>query len=317
MTRPTTYQTSAQPMDVAKTFTDLSGLKKISSDFCRLGNDYIFSHITCPIKEFCGGRDFHEPVKASGFTLFFTIEGNMTVDVNTQEYKLCPMSVLVVRSSSVVKILDVSSENIDAFYLYLSSQFLKDINIDLNVLNFSMMDRDPSPLVDNLTQKEAKLLSGYMYLLFLNADTNGETVYSKNVARSLTQALIYQMMQIGYNHSRSIETSEKNASRKTGYVKDFMTLVQKHHAQERTLSFYADKLFISPKYLSRIIKEATGRSAAEWIDDFVIIDAKNMLRFSSKNVQQVAYALNFSTQSSFGKFFKHLTGMSPSEYQQT
>ncbi len=304
-------------MDESKTFTDLSGLKKISSDFCRLGNDYIFSHITYPIKDFKYERDFREPVKASGFTLFFTIEGKMKVDVNTQEYQLNPMSLLVVRKSSVVKILDISSEKIDAFYLYLSTQFLEDINIDLNVLNFSILDKDLYPLVDNLTEKEAKLLSGYMYLLFLNADTNGETIYSKNVARSLTQALIYQMMQIGYNHSRSIDSSEINASRKTAYVKDFMSLVQKHHAKERSLAFYADKLFISPKYLSRIIKEATGRSAAEWIDDFVLIDAKNMLRFSSKNVQQVAYALNFSTQSSFGKFFKHLTGMSPSEYQQT
>ena len=304
-------------MEENNTFSDLNGLKKISKDFCKLGDDYIFSHITYPIRELIGGMDFNEPVKVSGLTLFFTIEGNMTVDVNTNEYTLKPMSMLVLSKSSVVKILDISSDKIDAFYLYLSTQFLKDINIDLNVLNFNHIDRRPEPFIDNLSENEAKLLSGYMYLLFLNADTNGDTIYSKNVARSLTQALIYQMLQIGYNHSRQFESSEKNVSRKMAYVKDFMGLVQTHHAKERSLAFYADKLFISPKYLSRIIKEATGRSAAEWIDDFVLIDAKNMLRFSSKNVQQVAYALNFSTQSSFGKFFKHLTGMSPSEYQQT
>lgn len=304
-------------MDNTKAHSDFSKLKRISSDFCQLGNDYIFSHITWPVKEIFGGRDFHEPVRVSGLTLFFIIEGNMDVEVNTTKYNLKPMSILVLSNASVVKILDICSEKIDAFYLYLSNQFLNDINIDLNVLNFSMLDREPLPLIDNLTENEAKLLSGYMYLLYLNADTNGDTIYSKNVARSLTQALIYQMMQIGYTHSRQFDTSEKNATRRIAYVKDFMSLVQLHHAKERTLSFYADKLFISPKYLSRIIKEATGRSAAEWIDHFVLIDAKNMLRFSSKNVQQVAYTLNFSTQSSFGKFFKHLTGMSPSEYQQT
>ena len=63
--------------------------------------------------------------------------------------------------------------------------------------------------------------------------------------------------------------------------------------------------------------KATGRSAAAWIDECVILEAKNLLRFSGKNIQQIAYELNFSNQSSFGKYFKHLTGMSPSEFQKT
>ena len=83
------------------------------------------------------------------------------------------------------------------------------------------------------------------------------------------------------------------------------------------MAFYASKLFISPKYLSLIVKETTGKSAARWIDEFVLMEAKNMLRYSGKNIQQVAYALNFSNQSSFGKYFKHLTGMSPTEYQKS
>ena len=94
-----------------------------------------------------------------------------------------------------------------------------------------------------------------------------------------------------------------------------MKLVHLHYTKERSVSFYASRLFISPKYLSLLVKEATGRSAARWIDYFVINEAKNLLRFSGKNIQQVAYALNFSNQSSFGKYFKHLTGMSPTEFQ--
>ena len=92
-------------------------------------------------------------------------------------------------------------------------------------------------------------------------------------------------------------------------------LVSQHYRKERGVAFYASKLFISPKYLSLIIKESTGQSAARWIDNFVILEAKNLLRFSGKNVQQVAYELNFTNQSSFGKYFKHLTGMSPTKFQ--
>ena len=84
-----------------------------------------------------------------------------------------------------------------------------------------------------------------------------------------------------------------------------------------SISVRSDKLFISPKYLSLLVKEATGRSAANWIDEYVIMEAKNMLRFSGRNIQQVTYDLNFPNQSSFGKYFKHLTGMSPTQYQRS
>ncbi|MGN0210432.1 MAG: helix-turn-helix domain-containing protein, partial [Muribaculaceae bacterium] len=88
-------------------------------------------------------------------------------------------------------------------------------------------------------------------------------------------------------------------------------------AREHSVNFYAQQLYISPKYLTLMVRETTGKTAARWIDDFIIMEAKNMLRYSGKNIQQVAYALNFSNQSSFGKYFKHITGISPSEYQRS
>lgn len=296
----------------------LLGLKSISSDFCRSGTDYIFSHITSSSKDPENQEIFVAPMKMTGFTLFFLVKGSIEMEINTKSYLMKPKSLLVMGHSGMVRVDKIDWKKLDLFCLYLSDHFLRDVNIDLNVFNFRNFEKDPSPLIDNLSEDEAKLIAGYMYLMYHNADTNGQTIYSKNVARSLVQALIYQMMQIGYNHTRSISDEKcRTANRRLAYVREFMQLVQKHHTQERSLAFYADKLFISPKYLSRLIKDSTGKSAADWIDHFVLIDAKNMLRFSSKNVQQVAYALNFSTQSSFGKFFKHLTGMSPSEYQQT
>ena len=114
-----------------------------------------------------------------------------------------------------------------------------------------------------------------------------------------------------------VSVAEGAAPRRSSYVQDFMRLVHMHFTRERSVNFYASQLFISPKYLSLLVKEATGRSAARWIDHFVITEAKNLLRFSGKNIQQVAYALNFSNQSSFGKYFKHLTGMSPTEFQKS
>lgn len=72
-----------------------------------------------------------------------------------------------------------------------------------------------------------------------------------------------------------------------------MKLLTKYHKRERSMGFYAEQLHITPKYLSSIIKEVSGRSAAEWIDRYVILEAKALLRYSGLSIQEIAYELNF------------------------
>jgi transcriptional regulator, AraC family len=81
------------------------------------------------------------------------------------------------------------------------------------------------------------------------------------------------------------------------------------------LKFYADKLCVSPKHLSFLIKNATGLPANKWVTDAVIHDAKHLLQSSGNSVKEIAYILNFSNQSFFGKYFKREVGVSPSDYQ--
>ena len=74
---------------------------------------------------------------------------------------------------------------------------------------------------------------------------------------------------------------------------------------------------ISPKYLSQVIKNVTGRLAGEWISDYVILEAKALLKSNKYTVQQVCDMLNFANQSFFGKYFKRKTGMSPKNYMKS
>jgi AraC-like DNA-binding protein len=83
----------------------------------------------------------------------------------------------------------------------------------------------------------------------------------------------------------------------------------------RNVGFYADKLCLTPKYLSKLIKTTSGKSAPEWIDSYVILEAKNLLKYSDIAIKEIVYRLNFPNQSVFYKFFKARTGMTPSEYR--
>lgn len=85
--------------------------------------------------------------------------------------------------------------------------------------------------------------------------------------------------------------------------------------RHRNVSYYAQKLFVSPKYLSTVIKEESRKTAGEWIDEMVLLEAKILLQNKELTIAQVADQLSFNDQSTFGKFFKNLTSHSPLDYR--
>ncbi len=94
-----------------------------------------------------------------------------------------------------------------------------------------------------------------------------------------------------------------------------MGLLSEHHSRERSLSFYADKMYLTPKYVSRMVKTYSGKRAIDWISEYVIAEACIMLAHTDLTIQEIAYHLNFPTQSAFGKYFKQVTGRSPKHYR--
>ena len=98
-------------------------------------------------------------------------------------------------------------------------------------------------------------------------------------------------------------------------VEKFLNLAHTYHKKQCELKFYAQQLIITPKYLSKVVKETSGRPANDWIDDLVVLEAKALLKSTNMTIQQVSDDLNFPSQSFFGKYFKRVTGMSPKEYK--
>ncbi|MDE6371203.1 MAG: helix-turn-helix domain-containing protein, partial [Duncaniella sp.] len=104
-------------------------------------------------------------------------------------------------------------------------------------------------------------------------------------------------------------------SRREELLTRFIELLETNFSSQRTVKFYADRLCVTPKHLSAVVKESSGKTASDWIDQRVILEAKQLLRSTGMNVQEISAALNFANQSFFGKYFKHLTGMSPRDYR--
>lgn len=105
------------------------------------------------------------------------------------------------------------------------------------------------------------------------------------------------------------------ASRRDEIVARFLQSVHENYREHRDLGFYSDQLCLSLKYMSHVVFEQTGRHPSRWIKDYVILDAKTMLRSGRYTVQQVADELNFPNQSFFGKYFKEAVGVSPKKWK--
>ena len=103
-------------------------------------------------------------------------------------------------------------------------------------------------------------------------------------------------------------------SRQYKFFNDFLNLLNENHKQERSVQFYADKLHITPKYLSTIVHKYTGMTASQAIDQYIVFAIKQTLYNNEQNIKKVSEEYNFQSQSFFGRYFKRITGLSPNAY---
>lgn len=137
-----------------------------------------------------------------------------------------------------------------------------------------------------------------------------------DVIKGLALALSHTIISLMNRYQKRVMTkSEFDEPRAQQLFDKFMKLLSAYHAKERSLQYYADKMCLTPKYVSSKVKEYSGKGALQWINEYVVLEAKMMLRYTEMNIQEIAYALNFSTQSAFGKYFKQQAGVSPRQYR--
>lgn len=99
------------------------------------------------------------------------------------------------------------------------------------------------------------------------------------------------------------------------YFRNFIDLIEKHVKKEHEVSFYANKLNITAKYLSEVCKIKSGHKAKEIITSFLISKIKQEMIMSGKSIKTISYEYGFADQSSMGKFFNKATGMSPGDFR--
>ncbi len=132
---------------------------------------------------------------------------------------------------------------------------------------------------------------------------------------SLKSDILEHLYSVFINDLISIQSFEKtrlSMSRQSEEIfVSFYTLLTNNYLEHRTLKFYADSLFITTTYLSRIVKQITGRTVMECINELLAMEASRLLKSTALTVEQIADQLHFATSASFDKFYKRMRGTTP------
>lgn len=247
------------------------------------------------------------PTRLNATTALICLSGEIECSINLKRYIIRENCLLANFPGDIIQIHRV--DGVKGYAAIISVNYTHELQLDSRMRSESIMNlRDIGPLP--VPRAELEYIGHYDVLLRKSiADGNALVV------RSLSQALVYTIIDLLNKYGNRGAVQGKDMSRGQQIFDKFMRLLNEHHVRERSLHFYADKMFLSPKYVSGMIKSYSGRSAGEWINEYVVLEAKIMLRYSDLSVQQVAYHLNFPTQSAFGKYFKEQVGCSPRNYR--
>lgn len=255
---------------------------------------------------------FRFPCRINAFIIGVGIEGETSVSLNLHEHRLKKDSMFIFTPKNILQVN--SDEYFKADVIAVSTDFMRRINIDTKNMIPLFLQFAAKPSL-TISSEESRSLRGFISQV--ERETRGpETHFSFDIVSGLIAATVYKIGDIMYNYlSEHPEMRNPSHNRAEEYFKQFTQLLGDHYRNERSVGFYARQLCITPKYLTTLIKRISGQSVSEWIDNYVILEAKTLLKFSDMSIQEIAYYLNFPNQSFFGSYFKRNTGMSPSQYK--
>ncbi|MDE6298487.1 MAG: helix-turn-helix domain-containing protein [Muribaculaceae bacterium] len=254
-------------------------------------------------------KDDFYPLRIDALVIALCTDGKGKIGIDLREYELQKNSLIVIQPKNYIYLSEFS-DDFKCSILACSHHVVEDVLPKLTDILPLLMHHRTEP-VSNLSDSEAEEIMKYVDFLRKKLRM-GPTPFIKQKVLCLLQAALYEMMEIQQKNSKDTDSPR---SRKEEIMARFILAVSENFRTERQVSFYAHKLFITPKHLSSVVKEISGRTAGDWIENYVVMEAKALLKTTDFTIQEIAVRLNFANQSFFGKYFKHHTGYSPTSYR--
>ena len=235
-------------------------------------------------------------------------KGYLKIRTQMREYTLTRGSMLLIVEGAIGECLDISGD-IRVLMMAFSSRFkVMETGFRPSMEILAKVEKHPCL---KLSEQEIDDITAIYTIMRHRMEEPGFQAVEE-LATSCLTTLFYYISR----HITEGGISPLPASGRAGNIhNDFLELVESSSLSHRDLAFYADRLCVTPKYLSRMVREASGRSPKEWINIRIMLEAKVLLRDPSRSIKEISDILGFPNQSFFGTFFKKMKGLSPSAYR--
>lgn len=250
----------------------------------------------------------HHLWKLEGGAIYFCRKGWAHATIDLKDYEIVENTQVVLLPGTIIRINGCSSDFTASFFGFPKEMFMEAC-MRFEPIFFRFIKEQPCYV---LPQENTGAING-----LIRATTaiynDRENRFRNQIAKNHLQPFMLDIYDKWYRYfgKHKIE----GGTRQDEIFKSFVSLVHEHCTSQREVSFYADKLCISTKYLTGICRAVTGDSAKKIIDDFAILEIKVLLQSTELTVQEIADRLHFPDQSYLGRYFKRHEGMSPKEYQ--
>lgn len=274
-----------------------------------IGHELVLTdnRLSFPSADFDGRDSFRtHPVKMAGASIVFCISGTMSYRVNLSEHTFGAGEVLVILPGSIMQITGV-----DEAARFANISFATDYYDAVAGVGREMRS---SPVV-SMPEAEFREFTEIYGRLHSHLSDPGNSA-AKEIAKGYMHVigtLVFKNWRLQAKATSLPANAPK--SRPAQLYAEFLAMVQDEYRTHRSVKYYADRLFVTPKYLSRIIKSQSGRNAADFIDELVIFESKALLADARFSVSQVAEMMEFPNPSFFSRYFRLHTGLSPSDYR--
>lgn len=249
-------------------------------------------------------------LNVQGAVILLVKHGKCTIELDLKKYTLAEQSCVVALPNQIARISDISKD-IKFICAACSLPMVEELMTHVNEAFSLIIKAKQQPLLKLNPIEYGNIQQSFNFLI-AKIRSSGQNPYNLQIVQNALLTLAYECVGI----LTKSDNVEPPSSKKEALFNSFINLISQHHKQEHSVTYYAAKLFITPKYLTRVVEEISHKPAKRWIDEYIALEAKMMLRSTQKTVQEISDELNFPDMSFFGKFFKRMVGMSPKAYRE-
>lgn len=270
--------------------------------YLKSGGMFIMHHNKYSIQELLGFRH-----QFDGLLLSFVLTGTMKTRIHFLEHDANKGDVVVILPQVMIDIQKFS-KNTEMCTIGLSLDYISAFPILREFITSEQLRWQPV-----IQLKKEELILQQEFINFMcKYYHNSKSSKKDEILRYFTFALITSISEEFSSLTHSMNSSR---SRTQEIIDDLYALLSKYASQQRTVKFYAQKLNLTPQYLTTLVKRETGKSVLQWIDHVFIIRAKSILKSSNSSIKEISNEFHFTDESSFCRYFKRNTGMSPKKFR--